>query len=83
MRTIKIPMTPEIHTVDNRYGYVAMDQNGKWYAYEKKPSPHINVWGSSGRYASITHTPELLALLDWKDTLFTVKELLCEASEPS
>lgn len=81
MPTIKIPLTDEMHHINPGWVYVAMDRNGVWYGYETEPFTLDRLWGSNGKYTSITKTPELRALLNWKDSLYRVEDVLCEPSE--
>lgn len=90
MRLIKIPMTNIKCELPDWATYVAMDDDGEWYMYEHKPFTSTRIWKKESGKCSHSNlircndgigviTPELLNILDWKETLFTVEELLCDS----
>lgn len=85
---IKIPLANEIVALHPKYNYVAMDYRGRWAAYVDKPYVHAppfdHDWltlvpciGASLELPAFT--PELTRILDWKESLYKVEELLCPA----
>ena len=85
MPTIKIPLTGEKKVVPEWTKYIAMDADGEWYAFKKKPIVQSTMWANDLNYrellikenSSLTaKTPELLPLLNWKQSLFTIEEVL-------
>ena len=55
--------------------YIAMDNNGKWYTYSRKPTINKtnNGWSSCGEFGGIYLNIDYDG--DWKDSLFTrIKE---------
>lgn len=89
MRFIKIPLTDLTVHIDYWVNYIAMDDNGEWGAFERKPlkSSVANVWRinrvpkGTTRWDRLLITPELATLFDWEQTLFAVEPLLVEQEE--
>jgi len=60
------PIPPK--NIPDNFEWVAMDESGEWFAYEKKPAKKIaSFYGSFGQWGriAINTTPDL----NWEETL--------------
>lgn len=58
--------------VPTGYKWVAQDENGAWWAYEKEPSRKRRTWGSDGEARPISDAGP--SAPNWRDTLRQVRQ---------
>ena len=88
---LRIPMTKKLVDTAIGYTYIAMNENGVWDAFLVKPimNEACGCWEADLTYKSnlswenrypvhksLAITTELLDLLDWKNSIFEVKEIM-------
>ena len=60
--------------IDKRYNYVAMDQDGDWYAYAPKKVSSVNAWllSYNSNYCLMLSEEQVIyygATVNWEDSL--------------
>lgn len=89
MRTIRIPMTDKTAIVANDYKFIAMNKYWEWHAFLEEPSievsiqPHMHKmrWEWNTNFLmplKVAYTPELSTLLDWKNSLMKIEDVIVE-----
>ena len=61
--------------VAERFDWMATDEDGETYAYEREPSIRNNIWGASGVHVRVVAFASFKpGTCDWKDSLVSRKE---------